>query len=295
MPVEEFIIQTFCLIDDLFDELFPEPLRKRGFAPKLSDSEVVTIEVVGEWLGFHKDKEIWKYFQRHWLHFFPKLPSRTKLASQGANLWIVKQKMMERLVQMLGADCDDIHMIDGFPIEICVRTRASQCKSFNGEAAYGYCASKKKPFFGFQGHLLVAANGVPVSFSLTPANVDERDAAHDLIETIVKLLLGDKGYIRPIFKEDCESQRIDLQTPLKKNMKDDRPKEFVQMILKVRRRVETVIGQLATYFDIEHCGCRNMWHMTARIARKLLAYNVGAFFNVKAGKPAIQLENLISA
>ena len=195
---------------------------------------------------------------------------------------------------MLGADGDDVHLIDGFPIEICGRVRASRRKSFNDYVAYGYCASKKKPFFGFQGHWLVSMTGIPVSLSLTPANVDERDAAYDLIDIIAGLLLADKGYIRPIFKEDCEVLGIDLQTPLQKNMKDDRPKKFVRLIMRVRRRIGTVIGQLAGYFDIEYSGCRDMWHMTARITRKLRAYNVGAFFNVQSGRPAIQFEHLIS-
>ena len=159
----------------------------------------------------------------------------------------------------------------------------------------GTVLPRKKSFFGFQGHLLVSMTGIPVSLSLTPANVDERDAAYDLIETIAGLLLGDKGYIRPIFKEDCEVLGIDLQTPFKKNMKDNRPKKFVRLIMRVRRRVEMVIGQLAHYFDIEYSGCRNMLHMTARIARKLPAYNVGVFLNVQASKPATQFENLIAA
>ena len=136
--------------------------------------------------------------------------------------------------------------------------------------------------------------GIPVSLSLTPANVDERDAAYDLTEKIAGLLLGDKGYIKPIFKEDCKAVGIDLQTLLRKNMKDKRPKQFVKLIMWVRRRIETVIGQLVHYFDIEHCGCRNMWRMTARIAGKLLAYNLGVFLNSQAGRPAIQFENLVT-
>ena len=120
-------------------------------------------------------------------------------ASQRANLWAVKQKITERLVQMLGADQDDVHLIDGFLIEVCARVRAKRRKIFNDEVAYGYCASKKKSFFGFQGHLLVSMTGIPVSLSLTPANVDERDAAYDLIETIAGLLLGDKGYINKTY------------------------------------------------------------------------------------------------
>ena len=78
MPEEEFIINVFCLIDDLFQQLFLNPLRTRGYEPKLSDSEVITIEVVGEWLGYHTDKDIWKYFRRHWIYFLPNIPARTK-------------------------------------------------------------------------------------------------------------------------------------------------------------------------------------------------------------------------
>ena len=44
MSVEDFIINVYCLIDDLSKTEFRgEKLRKRGFEPKLSDSEVITI------------------------------------------------------------------------------------------------------------------------------------------------------------------------------------------------------------------------------------------------------------
>ena len=62
MPVEQFITTVFCMVDDLIKELFPLPLRSRGLPPRLSDSEVITIEVAGEWLGHHADKHIWEYF-----------------------------------------------------------------------------------------------------------------------------------------------------------------------------------------------------------------------------------------
>ena len=41
-------------------------LRKRGPMPKLSDSEVLTIEVVGEFLGIDTDKGLHAYFRRHY-------------------------------------------------------------------------------------------------------------------------------------------------------------------------------------------------------------------------------------
>ena len=295
MPIEEFIITTFCLIDDLYITFISEPIRQRGFAPKHSDSEVITMEIVAEWLGIHEDKAIWQYFRQHWSHLFPSIPDRSQFTRQGANLWRVKQILQEVLVKKLHADRSDLHIIDGFPVEVCCRTRVAQSSAFKGEAWFGYCAAKKKHFYGFQGHLVIDARGVPVAFQLTPPNVDERDAAYDFLDNITGMLLGDKGYIRPEFSEDCAALGIDLQTPLRRNMKDQRPKWFVKLIMRIRRRIETVIGQLSGFFDIERCGCKDMWHLTSRMARKMLAFNVGVYLNVQAGKEPTQFEGLISA
>ena len=61
--------------------------------------------------------------------------------------------MHQHLVKLLGADTADIHLVDGFPMDVCVTTRAKNSTVYKGEAAYGYCAAKKKSFYGFQGQL----------------------------------------------------------------------------------------------------------------------------------------------
>ena len=63
MTIEQFITCVFCLIDDLYISLVTQPLRKRDTPSKLSDSEAIAIEITGDWLGFHSDKNIWKYFK----------------------------------------------------------------------------------------------------------------------------------------------------------------------------------------------------------------------------------------
>jgi hypothetical protein len=78
MSIEEFIISVFCLIDDQLKSLLNgKKLRQRGFSTKLTDSEVITMEVVGEFLGLDQDTAIWQYFKQHWSHFFPEMPDRT--------------------------------------------------------------------------------------------------------------------------------------------------------------------------------------------------------------------------
>lgn len=81
MPIDEFIIAVFCCIDTLMQRLTAtRPLRQRGFAPRLGDSEVLTMEIVGEFLGFDTDKQIWQYFRQHWRPWFPGLGARSTLA-----------------------------------------------------------------------------------------------------------------------------------------------------------------------------------------------------------------------
>ena len=83
MPLEDFIITVFCWVEEHLKSLLGDHrLRQRGFAPKLTDSEVITLEVVGEFLGLDTDVGIWKYFGRHWLSWFPELGSRTTFAQQ---------------------------------------------------------------------------------------------------------------------------------------------------------------------------------------------------------------------
>src|SRR3712207_6647679 len=86
MDLSTFIVALFCLIDDRLKDL--GRLRERGPAPTLCDAEVLTIEVVGEFLGLDEDTELFAYFRRHYVHFFPNLlrVHRTTFTRQAANL-----------------------------------------------------------------------------------------------------------------------------------------------------------------------------------------------------------------
>ena len=86
MCIEEYIISVYCILDDLVKK-YPEKLRKRGRRTRLTDAEVITMEVVGEFLGLHCDNRIHQYFRTYWAEWFPGMGSRTAFARQAANLW----------------------------------------------------------------------------------------------------------------------------------------------------------------------------------------------------------------
>ena len=90
MDLETFIVAVFCVTDDFVRDTAREhKLRRRGPAPVLADSEVLTIEAVGEFLGLDTDRALHAYFRRHFGHLFPGLRAvhRTTFLRQAANLW----------------------------------------------------------------------------------------------------------------------------------------------------------------------------------------------------------------
>jgi hypothetical protein len=268
-------------------------LRQRGPSPELKDSEVMTMEIVGEFLGMDCDKAIWEYFKRHWAHFFPKISDRSNFARQAANLYVVKRLLQENIAAKLNAFEDELHMVDGLPIPICKFARAHFSKIFKGEVAYGYCATKKERYYGFRGHIVISSTGVVTAAAFTKANVDERDVCPELVEKINGLLLGDKGFIRPELQEFLKKKGLHLQTSLRENMKDDRPKSFLKWLIGTRRLIETVIGQLTERFHIEKVWARDLWHQCSRFWRKLLAHTVSIRLNLNANKELLQFEALI--
>ena len=85
MCIEEYIISVYCIPDDLVKK-YPEKLGKRGRRTRLTDAEVITMQVVGEFLGPHCDNRTHRYFRTCWAEWFPSIGSRTAFARQAANL-----------------------------------------------------------------------------------------------------------------------------------------------------------------------------------------------------------------
>lgn len=52
MPLDEFIINIYLKVEKYYNLVVQKLLlRKGGFAPKLSDTEIICMELVGEFMG----------------------------------------------------------------------------------------------------------------------------------------------------------------------------------------------------------------------------------------------------
>jgi hypothetical protein len=70
MDATTLLVTMYCLVDEWLGD---RRLRPRGPQPILADSEVLTIECVGEFLGIDTDKGLYEHFRRHYHDWFPAL------------------------------------------------------------------------------------------------------------------------------------------------------------------------------------------------------------------------------
>ncbi len=84
-------------------------------------------------------------------------------------------------------------------------------------------------------------------------------------------------------------------TPASGSERDDRDPQAVARLRRVRRRIETVIGQLTEQFQIEKVRACDRWHLNSRLVRNVLAHTVGIVINRSLGRPDLQFAGLIAA
>ena len=104
-------------------------MRKRGPQPRLSDSELITMEIVGEFLGIDTDKGLYLFFKRHHADWLPAIRNvhRTTFTRQAANLWKVKEGIWQKLRQQMHFDRQS-SLVDSFPMPVCRFARAYRCR-----------------------------------------------------------------------------------------------------------------------------------------------------------------------
>jgi hypothetical protein len=302
MTFADYLLALFYHVDWALGALNLRRIRSRGPAPKLWDSEVITMELAGEFLGIDTDEQIWKYFRRYHGCEFPRLrdTDRSTFVRQSANLWRIKQLLLEHFAQRLPQQevgCDGpLWLIDSFPLRICRFKRAPSHKLFAGRAAYG-----KDPtdggstgrFYGFKVHLRVSDRGVCTAATIAPANYIDAQLVPEL-SVADGCGIGDRAYWNPLLQQQLlEGPGFLLLAPFRKESSDPWP-ERSALLDRLRHVIETSIGQLAIRFHAERTWARDLWHLTVRLGRKLLSHTLAVYLNWREGNPMLQLDRLVT-
>ncbi len=252
-----------------------------GFAPKLTDAELVTLAVISALLGFDNESQFMRYAHAHLGPWFPYLPNR-----DGYNKRLRRSaEMIARVMGWLARECDswhdDVWLVDSTPVE-CGRSRETQKRSsLAGWAQYGYCASHSRYFWGLRLHLVATPAGLPIAFALTGAKADERDVCADMIAAADlarpgQTLIADKGYRSAALEADLSEAGI---TVLRPATRSEAPRPGARFLRPLRQIIESINHTLKGQLSLERHKGRTRSGVATRIATRLLALTAAIWHN----------------
>lgn len=295
MDLDDFIIAVYCLLDEALPVVLAEQrLRRSGPAPELTDSEVLTMKVVGEYRGMDRDAALFAYFRHHWAHFFPGLcrVHRTTFVRQAANLWVVKERLWQHFLSTVPHD-PTFAIVDSFPLPVCQFARAYRCQRFRGEAAYGKDTLVRQTFYGFRVRVRLEWPGVISRLCIAPANAHDLEALPGLAEGTQGTVVSDRKYWSPKTTAEWQSLGVELLAPYRSAKRDPHPR-WSRQLSRVRCRIDTVIGQLVERCTVKRAWAGDLWHLGSRLLRKVLLHTLAVLLNVDLGNPPLHLAQLIA-
>ncbi len=271
MDQELCLVWLYCVIEAALRSMVgTERLRTRGPEPELTDAEVLTLQIWGEMRGLASDAAIWRDAAAKLREWFPRLGAEWNFVRRCGNLASVQ----ERLLTQLFGPSSDWTAFDGLPLPVCHNVRAGRDKRFAGQAAWSFCAAKNEMYYGFKAGILMNSRDEIYRIWLGPANVDEREMLGGIGVGLAGLLFADKGLISPELACTLTGRGVTLVTPLKRNMRETRPQWVLGQAMRLRRRIETAFGRLTDGFAVLRNRGHDFWRWSARMIRKVLAYNL---------------------
>jgi hypothetical protein len=293
IDLETFIPTRDVMIDDCCQSERNPERPKRGPAPSLSRSEVMTLALSGQWVQFPRERAFYRSAQHHLRDAFPRLPNR----SQWDRLQRSYRDEMTRfalfLVQHLQAQQTAYEVLDS----TAAVTRDAKRRGLGwlaGQADIGW--SKRVGWYeGFPLVLCVTAQGVITGFGFGSARTHDHHLAGPLFAArhtpSPRLLsagspahgssVADTGFAgdRPR-QQWTQSDRVDLVTPAHQRSKQRWPTALRRWLAGLRHISETVNDKLLNTFRLARERPHALDGFQGRLAAKVAWYNVCIWLNV---------------
>ena len=288
---EDFCLWVYVVVDELWRQLPAIYKPTSGPVPACSDSEVITMALVGECRGWTQETGLVQEWRAR-RHLFPHVPERSRFNRRRRSLLHAINAIRQSLLTLLDFAADRQCAIDSLPVPVLgfhlVPGAPSVAMWKSQGAAFGKVPTKKQTIFGYKLHLLVTLNGVIRDFALAPANVGDLAVGAALLGAHAGVaVLGAKGYISaPVAAALQTDQGVQLLPTPRRNQRDQVPEQVSRLLNRWRQVVETVNAQLTAQFALGRHHAHTFRGLCARLYTKLTAHTLCLYLNRLLGKSA---------
>jgi len=329
LDLDTFLVGLYTIIDDLHKASNPLPKPRPGAQPVMADSEILTLAVCAQWLKWPERKFI-GYVQAHWQSYFPVVLTQSAYHRRFKALTNCLVALVPRMESSLCQYMADYEIVDCMPVPLMKMCRGTRAKLFKPQIAnIGKGGSDREWYYGAKLGLAANPQGLVTGFILSPARTGDRWPAEYLFyyrnqsqgklaraEDIryqgkrrgpggaiwskqgvgrrnPRLYLTDRGFSGGWWMEHWESQYQTLVLNPDSYQGEDAA-ELRLIHSSYRQVIENVNEHLSDDLGLNRIGARSPLGLLARVAAKLLAFNIGVWLNRTFNRPTFALSTLFS-
>ena len=275
--LEALVVAAYVFADE-----YRVPARG-GRRPLTTDAELVALAVAQAAIGISSDRQFLGLVERVLPGWFPHLPEQSQYNRRLRGLVELISIVQQRLARWL--DTGGVRLADGTQLAVANYAGCAQRSGFAGLARYGFARSQHRFIWGVRLVLLTDERGLPLGYTIVPANEKEYEPLADLLTgTPAEVVIADKGFWGRGYRERLAADGINLLTPNKTRSAANLGRE--RALASTRLVIESVFANLKGQMRLEQHLAKTPAGLAVRIAQRILALTLGILLNTLTGRPA---------
>ena len=275
--LEALVVAAYVFADE-----YPVPARG-GRPASISDAELVALAVAQAAIGISSDRQFLGLIGRVLPGWFPHLPDQSQYNRRLRGLVELISIVQQRLARFI--DVGGARLADGTQLPVASYPGCQQRSDFAGFARYGFAKSQHRFVWGVRLVLLTDTRGLPLGYTVVPANEKEYEPLADLLTgTPAELVIADKGFWGRGYQARLAADGTTLLTPNKTRTAANLGRE--RALASTRLVIESVFANLKSQMRLEHHLAKTPAGLCVRIAQRILALTLGILLNTLNGRPA---------
>lgn len=298
VALDTFLVAVYTQIDTLYQtHIAPHTPVRRGRRPVMADSEVLTLLLVGQWLG-RSERALLRWAHAHLAVAFPVLLSQSAFNRRARALGPVLTQLMLALADTLNAAATPYQVVDTVPVPLARQCRGERHRLFAEGAITGFVLG---PANTQERWLLDAWLTWRVSPAGLPWTKDDPPRSHARGGGYVGPTgprwgpdsagawapgpyLADDGFTGAHWQAHWQTDTAATVLPTASS-----PPLLRRRHCGWRQVIETVNGALEQVFQLAYPQAKTAWGVVTRIAAKCAALNLGIWLNRSLGRPDLAL------
>lgn len=275
--LEALVVAAYVFADE-----YRVPARG-GRRPLITDAELVALAVAQAAIGISSDRQFLGLIGRVLPGWFPHLPEQSQYNRRLRGLVELISIVQQRLARWL--DSGGVRLSDGTLIGVANYPGCAQRSEFAGFARFGFAKSQHRFVYGVRLVLLTDERGLPLGYTIVPANEKEYEPLADLLTgTPATVVVADKGFWGRDYQQRLASDGTTLLTPERTRTATNLGRE--RALASTRLVIESVFSNLKEQMRLERHLARTPAGLAVRIAQRILALTIGMLLNTLTGRPA---------